>query len=102
RLRIGAVVLDQLVRAHVGAIADRDEPGELESAREPAPDDVGAEPAALRDDADRADFFGAALGEPHPPARRIDAEAVRSDQARVAVARRGDELVLELAPLFHL
>ena len=34
RLRIGEIEFEQVARRHVGAVADGDEPGELEAARE--------------------------------------------------------------------
>ena len=49
RLRIGEIELEQVGGRHVGAVADGDQAGKLQPAIQAAANDVGAEPAALRD-----------------------------------------------------
>src|SRR4029079_9582492 len=85
----------------VRAVADGDKAGELEAARQAAADDVGAEPAALGHDADRPDVDRADLGESHPPARRVNAEAIGTDQAHAAGSRSAGELILQRLPFVH-
>src|SRR5262249_37844116 len=81
--------------------ADGDEPGELQAARQSAADDVGAKSPTLRHDANRSDVDRPDLGEGHPPARRVDAQAIGSDEAHAAGTRGAGELVLQRLAFIH-
>ena len=96
RLRIGEIKFKQVGGRYIGAVADGDQSRKFDTAAQAAPDDIGAEPAALRNDADVADFSGADFGERDFAARRVDAETIRAEQAHAARARRCQQTRLQI------
>ena len=102
RLGIGEEVLDQLGRADVRAVADRDEAAVAQSARPAAQEDIHAESAALRDHANRARLRAGAADEGDLAARGVHAQAVRADYPHAGAARRLEKRALEFTPLRDL
>jgi hypothetical protein len=73
-----------------------------DAAAKAAADDVGAQSAALGNDADLAHLARADLGEGNPSARGVNAQAVGSEQAHSAGARRRRQFILQRPSFIHL
>ncbi len=101
-LRIGKIEFEQVAGRDVGAVSHGNEAREFEAARHAAADDVGAQSAALRDDAGVAGFLRADFGESDAAARRVNAQAVGTEQAHAAGARGSGQRILQTFALLDL
>ena len=101
RARVVLPPLEQVVRGHVGLVADRDERGEAKASARGGLEEREAERTALGGETDRAGRERAARERRvQPSCRRRDAEAVGPDQTGTSCTHDPEEPLLPPRPLF--